>query len=67
MTVVQPSFTKLKLFRQYYVENSYAKFHDNPTNDLVVFIRLQIDGQILLISRSFSLGQAGQARKRNYW
>jgi hypothetical protein len=66
MTVVQPIFVKLKLFRQYYFDMPYAEFHDNPTKELFAVIRLQTDEDILLTSRSYSLGQEGRTTKSVY-
>jgi len=46
-------FTKLILPQQIFVSNSYAEFHENPTNGLVADTRLRTDGHRLHKRHSF--------------
>jgi hypothetical protein len=45
MTVTEPIFTKLVLARRICVNNTYAEFHSNPTNDVFAHIESQADVQ----------------------
>lgn len=48
-----PIFTKLILPQQIFVSNSYAEFHENPTNGLVPYTRSRTDGHRLHKRHSF--------------